>query len=235
MSILGSVPVTGFIAPTSETDLYPSHDSKYGKGGFREVIDLVDRDSIPNQRRSEGMLVYVISNDTTYQLKGGITNSHWDYFNSKNSTSTCGSISTCSIDLDKLTYIAGAGEEVVYAHNLNTNQVNVNVFDSDGESLLVRVKVDNNSITIGPFSEYTEGFAVITFKSVSIDNLQYHALENQEIEFNHNLNTYTVQAQVFDEFGELLFIRTRLTLNSVIVGPFSEETKGFVVITLKNR
>ena len=56
MPILGSVKVSGFVAPTSETDIYPSHDSKYGKGGWREVATLLDRDLITTDRRTEGML-----------------------------------------------------------------------------------------------------------------------------------------------------------------------------------
>ena len=56
MAILGSVPVTGFVAPTAETDIYPSHDSKYGKGGWREVATLLDRDAITVERRAEELL-----------------------------------------------------------------------------------------------------------------------------------------------------------------------------------
>jgi hypothetical protein len=55
--ITGAVNVTGTLAPTDTTDVYATHDSVYGKGGYREVIDLTARDSITVARRSDGMLV----------------------------------------------------------------------------------------------------------------------------------------------------------------------------------
>jgi len=36
--ISGAVIVTGTIAPTDTDDVYATHDSKYGKGGYREVV-----------------------------------------------------------------------------------------------------------------------------------------------------------------------------------------------------
>lgn len=78
--IPGTVPVAGKIAPTDTADQYPTHDSIYGEGGFREVANLTARDAITTQRRREGMMVYVTSNQTTYQLVGGILNANWQIF-----------------------------------------------------------------------------------------------------------------------------------------------------------
>jgi len=69
--------VTSQIVPASPTDTYPTHDSKYGLGGHREVPDLTARDAISTQRRREGMTVFVQSEGKQYQLIGGITNSDW--------------------------------------------------------------------------------------------------------------------------------------------------------------
>ena len=88
MPILGSVKVSGFVAPTSETDIYPSHDSKYGKGGWREVATLLDRDLITVGRRTEGMAVYVQETDTVYILKDGIDNTNWTLLQTGGGTST---------------------------------------------------------------------------------------------------------------------------------------------------
>ena len=77
MAILGSVAITGFVAPTSELDIYPSHKALYGHGGYRTVQTIIDRDAITEQRREEGMVVYVVETDTSYILKGGIENIHW--------------------------------------------------------------------------------------------------------------------------------------------------------------
>ena len=69
------------IKPTSDLDTYPTHLDEYGKGGFRVVDNIAARNSITQERRKDGMLVYVKSGDALYQLKGGILNSHWKLFN----------------------------------------------------------------------------------------------------------------------------------------------------------
>jgi hypothetical protein len=65
------------IAPFDTADTFATHDSQWGRDGYRSVADLTERDAISDARRKEGMLVYVITTDTTYQLYGGITNSNW--------------------------------------------------------------------------------------------------------------------------------------------------------------
>lgn len=65
------------LTTTSPLDTYPTHDSLLGKGGHREVIELSERNAIPDERRRVGMTVYVDETRTTYRLIGGITNDHW--------------------------------------------------------------------------------------------------------------------------------------------------------------
>jgi hypothetical protein len=73
------------IKPTSELDTYPTHLDEYGNGGFRVVDNIAARNNITPERRKDGMLVYVKSDDALYQLMGGILNSHWKLFNISNS------------------------------------------------------------------------------------------------------------------------------------------------------
>ena len=61
--IPNSVRVTGLIAPSDDTDVYPSHDSTYGKGGYREVADIPALAAIPSDRQRVGMLVWVADSD----------------------------------------------------------------------------------------------------------------------------------------------------------------------------
>lgn len=74
---LGSVAVTGFIAPTDTSDTYATHDSVLGRGGLREVATLIERDAIPADRRRIGMIVYVIADTNYYALFGDTTNLSW--------------------------------------------------------------------------------------------------------------------------------------------------------------
>ena len=46
-------------------------------GVVRSVADITARDAIDAGKRIEGMICYVVSEATNYQLQGGITNSDW--------------------------------------------------------------------------------------------------------------------------------------------------------------
>jgi hypothetical protein len=77
MAALQGTILASRIVPSDSLDTYATHDEKYGRGGYRSVDTLEDRDTIPEPRRKEGMKVYVVSIDTEYYLKGGILNSNW--------------------------------------------------------------------------------------------------------------------------------------------------------------
>jgi hypothetical protein len=77
-AIPGSIPYTGFIAPTDSTDTFPVTKPEWGLGGLRRVADLTERDAITSPRRELGMLVYVVADQTYYTLKTGLTNSDWE-------------------------------------------------------------------------------------------------------------------------------------------------------------
>lgn len=69
MSNISGTNLAAGITPFTTEDKYPTHYSEYGKGGWREVQTITDRDNIPEGRRSLGMAVYVVENDRTYILK----------------------------------------------------------------------------------------------------------------------------------------------------------------------
>lgn len=73
-AIAGSIPVTGFIAPTDTLDVFATHTSIYGQGGHHQVETIVDRDAITTERRQWGMLASVYNdgaNTGVYQLVYG--------------------------------------------------------------------------------------------------------------------------------------------------------------------
>lgn len=80
MNILQGIKLSGCIVPTASTDSYSTHDERYGRGSYRSVMSLRERDSITIDRRVEGMLVNVIENDKVYKLVGGISNTNWREF-----------------------------------------------------------------------------------------------------------------------------------------------------------
>ena len=68
---IGGTNVAAPIVPFTTADIYATHYAKYGKGGYRCVSNMSERNAIPAARREEGMLVWVISESKMYQLRNG--------------------------------------------------------------------------------------------------------------------------------------------------------------------
>lgn len=75
--IENSVPLGGFIAPNDSADTYATHDEQYGRGGFRSVATITERDAIPSDRRKLGMEVKVLTDGKKYELVDGTANANW--------------------------------------------------------------------------------------------------------------------------------------------------------------
>lgn len=73
-TIPGSVSVSGFVAPTDSTDTFPSHSEEWGRGGYRTVASISERNAISTARRKKGMKVFVDDSDKiTYRLEADLT------------------------------------------------------------------------------------------------------------------------------------------------------------------
>jgi hypothetical protein len=68
MTNIAGTNVTAPVVPYSENDPYPTHDEKYGKGGYRAVADQTARDDIKPERRSPGMLVRTLNDNIVWVL-----------------------------------------------------------------------------------------------------------------------------------------------------------------------
>ena len=69
--------ITNMIVPCTSEDDYPTHDSKYGLGGWHEVSTLAERNAIPTERRRLGMACFVREDNTLYILRGNLLNTSW--------------------------------------------------------------------------------------------------------------------------------------------------------------
>jgi hypothetical protein len=65
------------ISPYADDNIYPTHLAKFGKGGYRTAATLEERDNIPDERREEGMVVFVQEDQILWCLQGGVTNDCW--------------------------------------------------------------------------------------------------------------------------------------------------------------
>lgn len=59
MTELKGTNVAAPVVPFTSDDKYATHDAAYGKGGFRSVNTIAERDAIPADRKTEGMVVRV--------------------------------------------------------------------------------------------------------------------------------------------------------------------------------
>lgn len=94
MSIIKGTNVLAPVVPFDTTDTHASHEARYGKGGYRSVADIAERDAIPQLRREAGMLVCVLTDGKVWRLGDNLTTwtefksgaSSWDELSGKPST-----------------------------------------------------------------------------------------------------------------------------------------------------
>lgn len=169
--ITGAVNVTGTLAPTDTNDVYATHDSTYGKGGYREVTDILARNSITFARRSNGMLVYVKSEDKIYKLLDGLENENWVEFKIDSSAveynNTNSNITSTNIQ-DAVDEIASD------VHTFKTKSVTydvtggasgtITVTQGDDVSIDVTVEYAENDFSVGPTEKTAQPHSFVTGK-----------------------------------------------------------------------
>jgi hypothetical protein len=82
--IPGSIPVTGFIAPTDTSDTYAVTDAIYGIDGLRNVPTYADMYNISLERRREGMIVGIMSDNTYWKLLPSTGSNIWNIGSASN-------------------------------------------------------------------------------------------------------------------------------------------------------
>lgn len=85
--------IYGPIIPFSEKDAYPTHLAKYGKGGFISVDSNDSLLAIPTERLEEGMLAYVINDETNISFYQYLNN-NWERAKLPNNISISTNIDT---------------------------------------------------------------------------------------------------------------------------------------------
>lgn len=78
MATLEGTNISAPVVPFDSQDTYPTHDSKYGRGGWREVSTLAERNAIPADRLRNGCVCYVEETGFSYIYKSGVWNSLLD-------------------------------------------------------------------------------------------------------------------------------------------------------------
>lgn len=141
MTELKGTNVAAPVVPFTSDDKYATHDAAYGKGGFRSVGTIAERDAIPADRKTEGMVVRVQVDKKHYVWesnawaewlpKGNVTVDTALNVNSNNAVSnkavTTG-INTLTTAVDAVRTVANAAipkTDIVQAITQPTNASNV--------------------------------------------------------------------------------------------------------------
>lgn len=132
MSIIpGSVTITGFIAPTDTSDTYPVIDPVYGIDGLRSVADTTARNSVPDDRRRYGMIVFTQSDGKYWKLQNSPwsgTNTDWVEFTLATSSAVIYRTSFTNSTLS-----AGL---LFVSHSIGQKYVQVTIYDNNDKQII---------------------------------------------------------------------------------------------------
>lgn len=145
--LLGTNIATGIVPFTTE-DTFPTHYSQYGKGGWKQVATVAERDAISIERRELGMAVYVSETNKIYTLKDGLSNEDWVMMMPVNGSAT-------------YVHIQGiAADTWVIEHNLE-KYPNVTVVTSSGTVVIGDITYNNENIVTITFNGAFKGKAYL--------------------------------------------------------------------------
>lgn len=144
-------------------------DNVFGKGGFREVADISERDAISLDLRIDGMLVYVQDQDRLYKLENGLENSNWvDFdidalfvnYDNSNTTLTSDNVQDA---VDELATSVHTFKTKSVSHTL-TGGVTGTVTVTQGDDVTVETTVEyaENSFSVGPTEKTQKPHSFVT-------------------------------------------------------------------------
>lgn len=138
--------VTSPIRPQSPDDTFPSAFANEIKGGFKTFADITERDASPIDRRNEGELCYVISEDLYYLLKGGVDNLSWQAFSTSKIPLVIqipqSAIPEIALGDGTIFNIEGLAQDITSMTSGLTGSL------SDGEKIEIRITDDGSSRSI---------------------------------------------------------------------------------------
>ena len=176
--------VASKIVPYTDSDLYATHDEKYGVGGYRTVDSVSEMNAIPAARRKEGMLVYV-KNDRYYRLNSSNTFVDAGIINSGSSNikilTTLGLFST-----SRNKYVTLNSNDSAIINSLaNNNYKNVQLYyvgDPAGDNGIYPVNIASNSLS----SSLSLGDVI--YLSILADNGN---IKSEALDYNSSTNIST--------------------------------------------
>ena len=136
--IEGGINLGAPILPATDEDIFPTHDARYGKGGYRSVADIAERDAIPAARREFGMVVHTRDTNINWVWRN---NGQADIWQIEPSTVTVASASA-------MLQLSASRGTIVNRSDVNA----VFVLNGDDPTLAANwVELSNNNLDGGSF------------------------------------------------------------------------------------
>ena len=139
-AIEGGINLGAPILPATEEDVFPTHDARYGKGGYRAVDSTSALTSIPAARRDYGMLVHVRQNNLNFVWSAADNDAGGEWKIASNTVSL-------NSEADMLSLPAGIGTIVI---RTDTNSTYV-LKSNDPSNINNWVELSNNNLDGGSF------------------------------------------------------------------------------------
>ena len=235
------------IVPNDTNDTFPTHVDTYGKGGFRSVETIIERNSISSERRKEGMIVNVIDeNNKIYQLKDGITNSNWSTISFQSSGSyisnldELGDVVLSSLKAGQVLTTDGvnwfntdpiSGTSFQGTIELNPNVLSYTIFHDIIESLNINYPIlslqiptsGDDLLVVGVTNRTLSSFDIVLSQIPNTSGyfVNWSMGGNVSVQNNLDNNSYTLLTTTQSISGDLQSLITQNNLNVVHIFPLS--------------
>lgn len=183
LTYIGSVSVDTWVPATGKAT-FPTHIAMLGKGGWREVANIAERDAIPSARREAGMAVYITGTHKLFILDSDLVN--WTEFSAGG-----GNFIRKSDELYTLKpmypeeivqYIGETNEEFINGYFYRAELQKYTIDNSENPEAFVRVDDKDlfESFLDDLKTQYGEDAQYIKFESVDgINRLVYSSLDTE--------------------------------------------------------
>jgi hypothetical protein len=185
MSANSGTLVIAAIRPSDSEDDFATAVANEIQGGIHSVANETARDAITSDRRVEGMLCYVIADDKTYQLQGGIENTDWVEYSVDLSGYVPYTGATDDLDLGTNAIIAG------YDSTIGAIATDPNYFEITEKSMLegaIKIPYLSSNVYIDEL-ELTLRFAFFTdsiiMRETALANPRLHFADSSDNIFGY--------------------------------------------------
>lgn len=224
MSNIQGINIAAPVAPYTTDDVYPSHFALYGKGGWRTVATLAERNAIPFDRLELGMIVCVL--DTGMRIKKrfeltGLTGTFTSFNSVWSELTVAGSATWGNIG-------GNVADQTDLFNLINTKALKVNPFSAgsflkgDYVSYRTGTYVFKNNTSISQLEINTDGeFAVFRRNSENL-GLIYHERKLDQISVGAAAPVNIAQASTITDYDIVAtassVFNITLTAGEILVG-----------------